>query len=83
MPAITEANRNECSVGNITMVTVSCLSIANGDWWYPKLSTIYQVFVGGIANGVSVDTTVVGTLIGFTVTGGPALTVDVMAIGLP
>jgi hypothetical protein len=84
MAEITVTNRNEASgMGNLSVVTAKCASLATGSTWNTKLSAVHQVFVSGEAAAQDHTWTASGGIITFTVTSGPLVDVSLMAVGLP
>lgn len=84
MAAITVTNLNNAAgAGNLQIVTASCASVATGSTWDTGLSKVLQVFVSGFAETMAETHAKSGGTVTFTVTAGPLLNVDLMAIGLP
>ena len=84
MAAITVTSRNEAAgIGNKTVVTAKCASIANADTWVTGLGKVDHLFVGGLAATQAIAYTESGGTLTLTVTDGPATNVDLMAVGEP
>lgn len=84
MAEITTTKLNSAAgLGNKMVVTASCASIANADTWPTGLGTVEQVFVSNMTETQAVVSAKSGGTVTFTVTAGPIVNADLMAIGLP
>ena len=82
MSEITVTKDNLASgMGNLPVKTATCASITTGDTWVTGLSKVNQIFVGGMTEAQAVTWTQSNGTVTFTITAGPLLNVDLMAVG--
>lgn len=82
MAAITVTKTHLASFGDKAEATASCASLATAGSWATGLGSVDQVFVSGFdTTAQKFSWTASGGVVTFTVTSGPLLNVDLMAVG--
>ena len=82
MAEITVTKENlAAGMGNLPVKTASCASLATGSTWITGLSKVNQVFFSNLTEAQAITWTESAGTVTFTVTAGPVLNCDLMAIG--